>query len=550
MDGLWDFAYLGRNANWDDPVQEYRDTMAVPCAVDASPAYAGLRGLFAFRTRVAVTPGSRGRLRFDGLGMAARIMVDGEILADKALPYSGFWVEVPPSEKEEREVVLIIDNRFDKEKIRLQHQYFDFYAYAGIFRSVGWHEYDTYCLDRAVVREDGGVLKIGVGLHGDYPDNLDLSLSLNGEKEISFPGCPVSRNGKGPQIHLEVSAEGLARWSPESPRLHRVRISAGGDDLIERFGIRSLEIKNGRIHLDGRAVKLLGYNRHEAHPQFGPALPLQQIVQDIQILKDLGCNYVRGSHYPQDQRFLDLCDEKGILVMEESLAWQPQEEHFKDDEFCRLQEEQTRLMVRNSINHPSVIMWGFFNEGRSELDASVPVYKRLADAVREEDDSRFVTFASNHPLEELNFDLCDVINVNTYPGWYEDPECEEPLERIVPRIHSIMEHLKEAGQGEKPFIVSEIGAGAIYGWRDALNAHWSEGYQENFLERIISEVLKNDGINGISLWQFCDGRTYSSPRALSRPRAFNNKGLLDEYRRPKQAYQRVRELFRGYSDKG
>jgi len=149
----------------------------------------------------------------------------------------------------------------------------------------------------------------------------------------------------------------LDPWSPSDPKLHTLRVRTNGDDIIERFGIRELKIDDGKMLLNGEPLKLLGYCRHEAHPQFGPALPEQQLLHDLQILKDLGCNFVRGAHYPQDQRFLDLCDELGFLVKEESLGWNAPVEDFQNPVFCDLQEQQTRLMVRNSINHPSVIIF-------------------------------------------------------------------------------------------------------------------------------------------------------------------------------------------------
>lgn len=81
------------------------------------------------------------------------------------------------------------------------------------------------------------------------------------------------------------------------------------------------------------------------------------------------------------------------------------------------------------------------------------------------------------------------------------------------------------------------------GWRDALHAHYSEEYQAEYLETVCREVMTNPGILGVSLWQFCDCRTYAGAMALGRPRTFNNKGTFDEYRRPKQAAQVVKAAF-------
>jgi len=335
-------------------------------------------------------------------------------------------------------------------------------------------------------------------------------------------------------------------WTPQAPALHTLELRVGKDAITERFGLRTVGIKDGAVTINGEPVKLLGYCRHEAHPQYGPALPLDQLVQDLQLLRDLGCNFVRGSHYPQDPRFLDLCDEYGMIVFEESMGWGQKVEHFTDPAFQDLQIIQTQEMVRKSYNHPAIVMWGFLNEGASNAPESRKLYEKLAGTLRAFDNTRLVTFASNHPLDDLNLDLVDVVSINCYPGWYAaDRELVAPSAEIVPTLDRIRASLAERGLGDKPFLVTEIGAGAIYGWRDPLRAHWSEEYQEEYLRVVCEEVVANDAIAGVALWQFCDCRTYASARALMRPRAFNNKGTLDEYRRPKLAYRMVRSIFRG-----
>jgi beta-glucuronidase len=102
------------------------------------------------------------------------------------------------------------------------------------------------------------------------------------------------------------------------------------------------------------------------------------------------------------------------------------------------------------------------------------------------------------------------------------------------------------GQGEKPIIISEIGAGAVPGWRDVNETRWSEPYQARLLAAVIDALFGNEQrACGLSIWQFCDCRSSEAvPRILGRPRGFNNKGVVDEYRRPKMAYEVVKAWFR------
>jgi beta-glucuronidase len=549
LDGIWDFAWLGEDVDLEavDPALiGFVRKMPVPSAFDAYPEFAGKRGTAAYRTTVTVAPGKAGILEFGGLGMWNRIYVDGVKIAETAMPYSGVSYRIEPSDATVHEVMIVSDNRFSPERVPLQEQFFDFYAYGGIFRSVYWHEIGDLWIDRVHVttvdldRRELACAAILGGPGVRLADVASLTCSVDGS-----PVEPVDTKVVGNEIQFRLVLGGASLWSPESPNLHLLSVAVAASEITERFGIRTIATEDRKVWVNGVAVKLLGYCRHEVHPQFGPALPLQQLVQDIQLLRDQSCNFVRGAHYPQDPRFLDLCDEAGILVFEESLGWQQDESHFADPAYCDSCVEQTRLMVRNSFNHPSVIMWGFLNEGRSDLPESTPLYTRLVTALREEDSSRPVTFASNHPMDDANLDLVDIICVNNYPGWYShDREATRSLDEIVPTLDRIRHHIREtANLADKPFIVSEIGAGAIYGWRDPLRAHWTEEYQADHLDIVCREAVGNDDIAGVALWQFCDGRTYSSSGALFRPRAFNNKGVLNEYRKPKAAYEVVKNRF-------
>jgi beta-glucuronidase len=143
-------------------------------------------------------------------------------------------------------------------------------------------------------------------------------------------------------------------------------------------------------------------------------------------------------------------------------------------------------------------------------------------------------------MDDVCLDLADVISINSYPGWYvgEIAEIPDNLDRIV-------RHLDVAGQGDKPLILSEIGAGAVPGWRDWNGARWTEQYQAELLDTVLRHLfVDRDRACGISLWQFCDCRSSEAgSKILRRPRGFNNKGIVDEYRRPKLAYETVKRHF-------
>jgi beta-glucuronidase len=187
-----------------------------------------------------------------------------------------------------------------------------------------------------------------------------------------------------------------------------------------------------------------------------------------------------------------------------------------------------------------VILYGILNESQSSDPAARRVYARLFGRLRELDSSRPVTYATHLVFEDLCLDLADVISVNCYPGWY-----HSEIEDIPAYLDKVVEHLGGIGLSAKPLILSEIGAAAVPGWRDWNEDRWSEQYQARLLETVIRYLfLERDRFIGLSIWQFCDVRSGETPAGMkNRARGYNNKGVLDEYRRPKMAYHVVKELF-------
>jgi beta-glucuronidase len=167
--------------------------------------------------------------------------------------------------------------------------------------------------------------------------------------------------------------------------------------------------------------------------------------------------------------------------------------------------------------------------------------------LRELDGSRPVTYAANHRKEDLCLGLVDIVSWNLYTGWYGDaPEMAGGVfEDLLAWLDSADSH---GGKG-KPVILSEFGGGAIPGVRSPQKDLWSEDYQEVVLDETLKAYLSHPRIVGAAIWQFCDVRVsrennphpHNSYGPMGRPRTMNNKGVVDEYRRPKLAYGVVKK---------
>jgi beta-glucuronidase len=543
LDGIWDFAYLGEvdPSSIDVSTLAFPDRMAVPGCWDATPAYAGKRGLAAYRTRIFIPAAGPYRLVFNGVNNWAQVSLGGALLATHSGGFTRFFADFVSQAPGESDLIVLVDNAMNFERSPQHLEYFDWYHYGGIARPVELHQLGTTWINAVrVFTEDYQTRRVNVTVDFGtlkYPDWADLT--------ILFDGASVLTE----RVSLETASGFFSRsftfpeaglWSPETPNLHEIHVVLNHDDLRERIGICQVQVSGQDILINGQAQQLLGFCRHESHPEFGCGLPDSLLVADVQQLRDMNVNFVRGSHYPQDPRFLDLCDEAGICVWNEVIGWQHTASHLTDQNFLDAQFVNAAEMAAMSFNHPSVILYGLLNESHSNDPECRPGYESIIRVIREIDPTRPVTYASNHPMDDVCLDLIDVVSINTYPGWYFGT-----IEEIPAALEHIMSHVDATESYGKPIIISEIGAEGIYGWRDWNETRWTEQYQAHLHETVINYLFRdNKRACGLSLWLYGDFRTSEeTARALRRGRGFNNKGVVDEYRRPKQAYGVVKNLF-------
>lgn len=554
LNGLWDFAFLGSiDLGPFDPHQSRSwERIPVPSVFDILPAYAGKRGAAVYQTTLDVPAHQPARLEFGAVSMWSRIYIDGTPLHEQRCGYAPFSVALPPSASTRRTITVLLDNRFDAKRLPMHEEKFDFYQYGGILREVTCHLLPATgpFLDHVHVTPgadyQSGAITVAITLSAPPVEGQSVV--------IQFDDAPaqlhVLSDALTTTLSLHVPAPRV--WSPQSPQLHRMRVilrdrnGRDYDDVSIRFGLRRIEVRSGKLLLNGEPLILRGYNRHEWHPHYGPCTPLLQMANDLLLLRDLGCNFVRGAHYPQDARFLDLCDELGFLVFEENLGWQQDRNVLSNPDYRRDHAESLLAMVNASYNHPCVILRGFLNEAESDQPASRPIYEESVALLRRHDPSRLITYATDrlpNGKTDLHLDLVDVVSINLYPGWYGCEGVENPLSLIAPCMDKMVRLVDEMGFHEKPILFSEIGAEGLYGWHDPHQDFFSEEYQAAYLATACTKALSLERSCGIALWQFCDTRTYGKGKSLSRPRTFNNKGTVDEYRRPKLAYAAVKNVF-------
>lgn len=540
---LWDFIPCqGENAG-----KVYQ--VPTPSCWESYPDFTGYRGEGIYRT----TFWAEGtvRLEFKGVSHTATIFLDGEEMVSHYNAYTMFSAIVKNLKSGKHILEIKADNRFsEKSALHIPN---DYMSYGGLSRPVVLEHISSAYIQWVHVTPfmEEGKWKAGVELKVENigeKETFDFRTTIHNQEEagqeIFWDNIEIE-SGQSIVLQGQLSFREAILWMPEKPELYMVNacILKDGkevDDLIDRFGFREIRLQEKKILLNNREIRIKGLCRHEDHPQFGCALPYAAIAADLEIVKHLGANSVRTVHYPNDELFLDLCDEQGILVWEENHARGLSLEQMKNPNFEAQAEQVICEMIPMHYNHPSIYIWGILNECASESEFGKECYEKQFRLIKELDSSRPHSFASCKLKSDICFGLPDVVSYNIYPLWYHDTPVEEHLDDLYQWIQ------KETEGAGKPFLITEIGAGAIYGYRNPYKSKWTEEYQAEALEKQIEGVLAYEDCCGVYIWQFCDVRI-SEECFGARPRTMNNKGVVDEYRRRKLSYDVVKRIFESYT---
>lgn len=485
------------------------------------------------------------RLEFKGVSHTAEVYVDGVQVASHYNAYTPFDTVIKNLAPGSHTLEVIVDNSFGVESAL--HVDNDYQSYGGISRGIvmdeledvyiQWIHFIPYC------KSDNwmGKADISVSNVSDAYFNGVVKLYLEGELLAVLDATLQAGETKVLAVE-EFVCKDVECWCPENPTLYHITAIMEDedgrkiDDLIDRIGFREVKISGKDILLNGKKLFIKGFGRHEDHPQFGCSLPYAAIQSDLMIAKDLGANSIRTVHYPNDELLLDLCDEQGILIWEESHARGLDEAAMRNPNFERQSEECIREMITAHFNHPSIYIWGILNECASDSEYGKACYAAQYALIKEMDPSRPRSSASFKFKTDICFGIPDVVSYNIYPKWYHNTPVKEYLSDLYNWVQTESE-----GAG-KPFLITEIGAGAMYGYRHPSKVKWTEEYQADVLKEQINAVFEQDGCSGIYIWQFCDVRVCEG-WFEKRPRTMNNKGIVDEYRRPKLSYEVVKDLY-------
>lgn len=551
--GFWQFIPdpddVGESSQYFKVFPKADADLYVPGTWNTNPKYWQYEGTGWYKRDFVVPSKGNWNIHFQGAFYHARVWLDGKFLGEHEGGYSPFSFLVKNLQPGIYPLVVKVNNRTSR--VTLPKIDSDWFPYGGITRPVYAERVNDAHIERVHItteklEESHAVININLAINNVSAKAQKKDLTIYADGKILLKN-KLNLNTGVNETEVQATINNPKTWSTEDPELYLAQVVLGKeeDDRYERFGIR-LITKNGTdIFLNGKKLTIYGANHHDDHPDWGSALPPNIIRKDIEIIKRLGANAVRG-HYPPAHMFLDFCDQHGLLFLNEIPCWQYDEEQLSNPELKTLIKQQFREMVMRDMGHPCIFSWSLGNEW-PDMDKSYHHIKELIDYARSLDEKHFITFITGG-AEDVGraCELIDILSINwTKYNWYDTiPVIDKnSSEKWINYLHEAHDKYPDV-----PIVITEFGHGeSQIGWHNFGNVKWSEEYQAINVRESAKLINETNWISGGCVWQFCNTRTSPERMLEGRLRGWNTKGIVDEYRMSKSSFYLLQEIYYQYN---
>lgn len=432
------------------------DAINLPHSFNAENTFVPVRGYYRgigwYRKHFTLTADQTSRkvfLEFAGAYAVADLWVNAHHIGQYMGGYTGFSADVTDFVKPGDNLVAVKVTNVHNPDVLPGKDIPDYDLYGGIYRKASLVIKNRVYIPQYGIRvttpqvsEASAAVQVTVRIHNDRAEPractakvqlLNPAGEIVAEKAATMP--LAAREEKALQVTFAPLAQ-PALWSVDTPNLYTAHVEVDdgatpSDEDRATFGIRWYRFTvNDGFFLNGKRVELRGMNRHQDYPGLGNALLRRSQVRDVELLKSVGANFVRLSHYPQHPEFLNTCDRLGILVYEEIATWQ----YIGGEQFIRNAEAMMHQMIARDANHPSIILWGMMNEGRSR-----PMFERLQRIAHADDPTRLTVYAENDAEEGKKLgtvDIPDVLGINYQTDRIDKVHAMLPHCKLVTSEHS------------------------------------------------------------------------------------------------------------------
>jgi beta-glucuronidase len=573
LDGLWDFKVdfngEGFNQNWAAKLLDTKLQAPVPASYNDIFTDTAIRnhvGWVFYQRSVRVPRGFAGErinVRVDSATHEGIVFVNGKEVARHVGGYMPFSADITDHVKagEEFNLTIAVNNVLTNETIppgrvvtgdngvKTQTYLHDFYNYAGLARSIWLYSVPAVNVQDVTVTTgfDGSTGKVGYQVVTSTSADVRVTLIDEDGKDVA---SATGATG-------ELTVANVKLWQPGAAYLYQLKVEAlvGGqvaDEYSVNVGVRTVEVRGNQFLINNEPFYFTGFGMHEDHVVKGKGHDNSFLVNDFELLKWVGANSFRTSHYPYAEEVMDYADRHGIVIIDETAAvglnqnfagmfggpklptFGPETGNEKTQANLL---QAVRELIQRDKNHPSVVLWSITNESETGIPEAVDFFKPAIDLAHELDATRPVTYINvmTEPFNKcLIAPLVDVICLNRYWGWYED---HSDLENAA--IHFEAELKGWTEKYSVPIIITEYGADTLAGGHSIHNLPWSEEYQTAYLDMSHSVFDKFPAVVGEHVWNFADFQTKPGIfRVLG-----NKKGAFTRDRQPKAAAHTLRSRW-------
>jgi beta-glucuronidase len=574
LDGLWRFALdtAAGDAPWTGQLAGTREA-PVPASYNdlfVDPAVRDHVGWVWYQRQVRVPRGWSGErvfVRVDAATHEGSVYVNDELVAEHVGGYTPFEADITDkvSAGDEIRLTIGVSNVLTNITIppgnvtvtadgrKKQTYLHDFYNYAGLARSVWLYSApDTRVDDITIVTDvDGadGIVRYDIATTGGAA-GAAVRVRIS-----DASGTPV---GEATGASGEVRITDVTLWQPGAAYLYDlVAEIVRGEEVVDSYplavGVRTVEVVGNRFLINGTPFYFTGFGKHEDTAVRGKGHDDAYLVHDFELMRWMGANSFRTSHYPYAEEVLEYADRQGIVVIDETAAvglnysviggflGGPVMPTFGpdsvNDQTQAAHAQALRELIARDKNHPSVVMWSIANEPDSGVDGAREYFEPLATLTRELDPTRPITFVNVMLAtfeQDRIADLFDVLCLNRYYGWYVDNA----------DLATAEQHLEDELRGweqkyGKPMIMTEYGADTVSGLHSVFDQPWTEEYQAAYLEMNHRVFDRIESFAGEQVWNFADFQTAPGIIRVDG----NKKGVFTRDRRPKAAAHALRSRW-------
>ena len=483
-------------------------------------------------------------IRFGAAAHQADVYVDGVKVFSHEGGYLPFDIKIEHPKSTMR-LSVVLDNRLDFQSLPMgelettitgdkQRIYFDFFNYSGLHRDVILYRLPHKPIKDIVIKTDVSENSAHVFYDISTQDTILLV-------EIIDPsGLIISTQNRKKDI---IKIEKPLLWDIYQGHLYSLKVVTTNDEYTQTFGIREIYVKECQLYLNHRPIFLKGFGMHEDHEIIGKGNHPLLNLRDFELLKWIGANSFRTSHYPYDEQLYDLADRYGILVIDEIPTvglnfWDSRIVFTKErvnEASLDITKQTLKTLVERDKNHPSVVMYSLANEANTHEDGAVPYFEDLF---------RYARTLTDLPLMIVEYvsaevnkvaHLADIIGLNRYHAWYTDFSDLSVIESQL--THSIQSYID---QYNKPVVLTEFGADTIAGLHTLPAQAFSEEFQVEFIEIYLKVASQIEGVVGTHIWNFAD---FQTKPGLTRFNG-NKKGVFTRNRQPKMAAHFIKKYFK------